>query len=99
MMHISNKHTLCIYAILYSYSFVIVILVCYQNLLLLKLTRIEVEISLFPVHWVVVYPDRAEVTREIKVTLDVGEQEVQIKNISKALVAIIKTALIPNLST
>ena len=98
-MHISNKHTLCIYAILYSYSFVIVILVGYQNLLLLKLTRIEVEISLFPVHWVVVYPDRAEVTREIKVTLDVGEQEVQIKNISKALVAIIKTALIPNLST
>ena len=68
-------------------------------MLLLKLTRIEVEISLFPVHWVVVYPDRAEVTREIKVTLDVGEQEVQIKNISKALVAIIKTALIPNLST
>ena len=48
-------------------------------------SKTEVEISQCPVHWVVVYPDRAEVTREIKITLDVGEQEVQLKNISKAL--------------
>ena len=45
-------------------------------------SKTEVEIFQCPVHWVVVYPDRAEVT---KVTLDVGEQEVQLKNISKAL--------------
>jgi uncharacterized protein (TIGR02231 family) len=34
---------------------------------------------------VVVYPDRAEVTREVSLSLDAGEHEVQLKNICKVL--------------
>ena len=47
--------------------------------------KTEIELPKCPVKSVVVYPDRAEVTRLVKVTLDAGENEVQFKNISKAL--------------
>lgn len=45
----------------------------------------EVELPLHPVRYVVVYPDRAEVTREISLTLEAGENDVQLKNLSKAI--------------
>ena len=47
--------------------------------------KTEVELPRCPVRYVVVYPDRAEVTREVAVNLDAGEHEVQLKNISQAL--------------
>lgn len=48
-------------------------------------SRTEVELPLSPVRFVVVYPDRAEVTREVKVQLSAGEHEVVLKGISEAL--------------
>lgn len=46
----------------------------------------EVELPLCPVRFVVVYSDRAEVTREISLTdIGAGENEVTLKNISKAI--------------
>ena len=49
-------------------------------------TKLEIDLPSHPVRYVVVYPDRAEVTREITVSLQsTGEQEIQLKNISKAL--------------
>lgn len=45
----------------------------------------EVDIADCPVHSVVVYPDRAEVTRVVRVELDSGDCEVVLKNLSKAL--------------
>ena len=46
----------------------------------------EVELPLCPVRYVVVYSDRAEVTREISLTdIGAGENEVTLKNISKAI--------------
>ncbi len=47
--------------------------------------KTEIELSKCPVRSVVVYPDRAEVTRLVQVTLDEGGREIQFKNISKAL--------------
>ena len=47
--------------------------------------KTEIELPKCPVRSVVVYPDRAEVTRLVQVTLDAGEHEIQFKNISKAL--------------
>ena len=51
----------------------------------MSIPKTEIELLQCPVKSVVVYPDRAEVTRLVKVTLDAGEQEIQFKNISKAL--------------
>ena len=48
-------------------------------------SRTEVEFPACPVRFVVVYPDRAEVTREVKVQLVEGEHEVVLKGTSKAL--------------
>lgn len=46
----------------------------------------EVELPLCPVRFVVVYSDRAEVTREISLNdIGAGENEVTLKNISKAI--------------
>lgn len=47
--------------------------------------RTEVIMPNHPVRYVVVYPDRAEVTREVRLQLEVGENEVVLKNISKAI--------------
>jgi uncharacterized protein (TIGR02231 family) len=47
--------------------------------------KVEVEIPDCPVHLVVVYPDRAEVTRVVRVDLKKGNCEVVLKNLSKAL--------------
>ena len=47
--------------------------------------RTEVAIPDHPVRFVVVYPDRAEVTRDVRLQLEAGENEVVLKNISKAL--------------
>lgn len=48
-------------------------------------SRLEVEFPACPVRFVVVYPDRAEVTREVKVQLVAGEHEIVLKGTSKAL--------------
>ena len=45
----------------------------------------EVDISLCPIYSVVVYPDRAEVTRDVTVHLNVGTAEVVLNNLSKSL--------------
>ena len=55
------------------------------NMAALAARKTEVELPRCPVRFVVVYPDRAEVTREVAVNLDAGEHEVQLKNISQAL--------------
>ena len=47
--------------------------------------RTEVVIPDHQVRCVVVYPDRAEVTREVRLQLDAGENEVVLKSLSKAL--------------
>ena len=47
--------------------------------------RTEVAIPDHQVQCVVVYPDRAEVTREVRLRLDAGENEVVLKSLSKAL--------------
>lgn len=49
------------------------------------LTKTAIDLSTHPVRYAVVYPDRAEVTREVAVSLEAGEHEIQLKNISKAL--------------
>lgn len=48
-------------------------------------TRTEVDIPDHRVQYVVVYPDRAEVTREVRLQLEEGENEVVLKSLSKAL--------------
>ena len=45
----------------------------------------EVDIPAFPIHTVVVYPDRAEVTRCVEVRLEAGEGEVVLKSLSRSL--------------
>ena len=46
----------------------------------------EVELPLFPVRFVVVYSDRAEVTREINLSdIEAGENKETLKNILKAI--------------
>lgn len=45
----------------------------------------EVDISACPIYSVVVYPDRAEVTRDVTVHLNVGTGEVVLNNLSKSL--------------
>lgn len=47
--------------------------------------RTEIVIPDHQVQCVVVYPDRAEVTREVRLQLDAGENEVVLKSLSKAL--------------
>ena len=58
--------------------------------------KTEVELSKCPVRSVVVYPDRAEVTRQVEVSLEAGEHEIQLKSISKALHKLVKGSLIHN---
>lgn len=51
----------------------------------LKPSKKTVELPGCPVTYVVVYSDRAEVTREVDLTLEVGDHEIQLNNISKSL--------------
>ena len=47
--------------------------------------RSEVDIRDQPVQDVVVYPDRAQVTRRVRIQLAAGTNEVSMRNLSRAL--------------
>ncbi|XP_065179387.1 protein F37C4.5-like [Sycon ciliatum] len=51
----------------------------------MTITTVEVDVAKCPVSEVVVYLDRADVTREVKVELSVGENEIVVKQLSSAV--------------